>query len=303
MLGAVGQPQLRGPHPPRGAQQLPGQPAAVRGLRAGRPHGPGPVRGAAGPGRRRQGRLPQGHLALAGRDPRRDRVGGGVRHVPQVLRRGVRGRRELGEPGDPRGRPLRLGRRVHLRQAPALLRGHGGRRARGLRRHQGRAHPGQARRLGDHRPHLARRRHQEGHARRQVPAGQRRRAAGLQLLRLAPRQPRGDDARHVRQRAPAQPAGARHRGRLHPPLRGRRGRVHLRRGDGVPVRRRPAGRAGRQGVRLGRHRATGRPRARGCWASASPSPRATSASTAPTWWAWASCRCSSPTASRSSRWA
>ena len=39
---------------------------------------------------------------------------------------------------DPRGRPLRLGRRLHLREAPALLRGHGRRRARGLRRHQGR---------------------------------------------------------------------------------------------------------------------------------------------------------------------
>ena len=34
-------------------------------------------------------------------------------------------------------------------------------------------------------------------------------APRLQLLRLAPRQPRGDDARHVRERAPAQPAGAR----------------------------------------------------------------------------------------------
>ena len=39
--------------------------------------------------------------------------------------------------------------------------------------------------------------------------------ARLQLLRLPPRQPRGDDARHVRQRAPAQPARAGHRGRLH----------------------------------------------------------------------------------------
>ena len=39
-------------------------------------------------------------------------------------------------------------------------------------------------------------------------------AEGLQLLRRAPRQPRGDDARHVRQRPAAQPAGARHRGRL-----------------------------------------------------------------------------------------
>ena len=36
---------------------------------------------------------------------------------------------------------------------------------------------------------------------------------GLQLLRLAPRQPRGDGARHVRQHPPAQPARAGHRGR------------------------------------------------------------------------------------------
>ena len=57
---------------------------------------------------------------------RRDRVGDRVRHVPQELRRGVRGRRELERARGARGRPLRLGRRVHLRQAPALLRGHGG---------------------------------------------------------------------------------------------------------------------------------------------------------------------------------
>ena len=38
---------------------------------------------------------------------------------------------------------------------------------------------------------------------------------GLQLLRLAPRQPRGDGARHVRQHPPAQPARAGHRGRRH----------------------------------------------------------------------------------------
>ena len=38
----------------------------------------------------------------------------------------------------PRGRPLRLGRGVHLREAPALLRGHARRGARGLRGHQGR---------------------------------------------------------------------------------------------------------------------------------------------------------------------
>ena len=39
-----------------------------------------------------------------------------------------------------------------------------------------------------------------------VPGRARRRAQGLQLVRLAPRQPRGDGARHVRERPPAQPA-------------------------------------------------------------------------------------------------
>ena len=50
-----------------------------------------------------------------------------------------------------------------------------------------------------------------GSIKRDSPAGRvpdraRRRAQGLQLLRLAARQPRGDDARHVRQHPPAQPA-------------------------------------------------------------------------------------------------
>ena len=47
----------------------------------------------------------------------------------------------------------------------------------------------------------------------QVPDRARRRAEGLQLVRRAARQPRGDDARHVRQHAPQEPAGARHRRR------------------------------------------------------------------------------------------
>ena len=86
---------------------------------------------------------------------------------------------------------------------------------RGGHRHRGRARAGRARRLGDHRPHLARGHDQGGLAGRRVPQGARRRAQGLQLLRRAPRQPRGDGARHVRQHPPAQPARARHRGRGH----------------------------------------------------------------------------------------
>ncbi len=79
----------------------------------------------------------------------------------------------------------------HLRRARALL----------------------SRQQRDHRPHLARRLHQERQPRRQVPDRARREAGGLQLLRIAPRQSRSDDARHLRQRAAAQQAGAGARGR------------------------------------------------------------------------------------------
>ena len=83
-----------------------------------------------------------------------------------------------------------------------------------------------------------------------LPQGARRREARLQLLRLAARQPRGDDARHVRQHPPAQPARAGHRGRRHA-SDGRRAAVDLRRGDGLHRGGHAAGRPRRQGVRLG----------------------------------------------------
>ena len=78
------------------------------------------------PGRR----PPARHLAEPARGERRDRAGDRVRHVQAQLRRGVRGRRDLELAAGARGRSLRLGPGVHLRQAPALLRGH----ARGARR-------------------------------------------------------------------------------------------------------------------------------------------------------------------------
>ena len=74
-----------------------------------------------------------------------------------------------------------------------------------------RARAGAARRQRHDRPHLARRRDPAGQPGRALPDRARRRAARLQLVRLTPRQPRGDDARHVRERAPAQPARAGHR--------------------------------------------------------------------------------------------
>ena len=89
---------------------------------------------------------------------------------------------------------------------------------------------------------------------------------GLQLVRQPPRQPRGDDARHLRQHPPAEPAGARYGGRLDAAPARRRADVHLRRRHGVPGGRDSAAGAGRQGIRvrvvtrLGRqgHAATGR---------------------------------------------
>ena len=128
--------------------------------------------------------------------------------------------------------------RLHLRPQPAVLRRHGAR-AGGSRADPRSASPRRARRQRHHRPHLTGRRDQEGQPGRALADGPRGRAARLQLLRLAARQPRGDDPRHVRQRPAAQPAG-RARGRLHPPLPRRRGDDHLRgrdalRGGGVPL--------------------------------------------------------------------
>ena len=89
----------------------------------------------------------------------------------------------------------------------------------------------------------------EERSRRPVPAGARRGAGGLEHLRLPPRQPRGDDARHLRQRAHQQRAGAGQGGELDPPLPHRRGDVDLRRRHALPGRRNPARGPDRQGVR------------------------------------------------------
>ena len=92
-----------------------------------------------------------------------------------------------------------------------------------------------------------------------------------------PRQPRGDDARHLRQHPHQEPAGAGGRGRVYglPGVRSGQGSgvrtasasVHLRRGDEIPGGWHPDHRAGRQGVR---HRLQPRLGGQGavrCWAS------------------------------------
>ena len=124
---------------------------------------------------------------------------------------------------------------LDVRAAAAVLPGHAGR-ARAGAGHRGRARAGQARRQRDDRPHLPGRLDQARRPGGTLPAGAGRGGARLQLLRLAPRQPRGDDARHVREHPAAQPAQA-ERGRRGAG-RGRRDVLLRRAGSGTgPARR------------------------------------------------------------------
>ncbi len=222
------------------------------------------------------------------------------RDVHPGLRRRVRRRRAMDLAADPDRRHVRLGRRVDLRAQAALLRRHAARAGAG-HRHRRRAGAGQARRLGHHRPHLAGRCDQDRLTRRTLSGRARRRAARLQLLRLPPRQPRGDDPRHVRQHPAAQPAGAGRRGRHDPQPAHRRADDDLRRLGGVRGGRRAAGDPGRQGVRLGLlprlggqgHRAARRARGDRRVVRAHPPVQPASA--------WASSRCSTRRARRPSR--
>ena len=115
--------------------------------------------------------------------------------------------------------------------------------------------PGQAGRLRDDRPHQPRRVDQGRQPGRHLPRRARRRPQGLQLLRLAARQPRGDDPRHVRQHPPEEPPPRRGRGRVHPQLPLRHtwwgAGDDLRRVGRLPGRRCTAGHPRGQGVWLG----------------------------------------------------
>ena len=222
LCGPLRQPELRGADPRRGEGELPRLPAARRRLRPGRAHGPR-SRHRADRGRLgRRGRVPLGPLALAGggaRDGRQlDRRG----DVPRDVRRRLHRRRDVARAPGARGRALRLGSGLDVRAPPALLRrdATGAGRGRGRRR---RSLPRVGRRLGDDRPHLAGGCDRARLAGRALPRRARRRAEGVQLVRLAPREPRGHGARHVRERPAAEPARPRApRGRgpsISPPAR------------------------------------------------------------------------------------
>ena len=266
-LGAVRQPQLRGPDQPRRQDELPGLPAAGHRLRPGRHDGLRLRRPSRSGSTSRQRRVPRGHLARRRRRGARGRGLDHQGHVHQRLRRRLRRRRALAVAAHPRGRHLRLGRRSRPTCAsprtsracsvePSPVSDITG--ARVLAK------------LGDSvtTDHIS----PAGSIKPDSPAGvyladARRGPQGLQLLRLAPRQPRGDDPRHVRQHPAAQPAAGRRRGRLHPRLhRRRRADDDLRRRAALRRGRHPAGGPGRQGVRLGvlaRLGGQGHPAARG----------------------------------------
>ena len=261
--GAVGEPQFRGPHPPARPRQLPRLAAARRRLRAGRVDTDRPLRRPAGnrPGRAR-GPAAR-HLASGPRDRRYRRPRGLARNVRARLWRRLRGRRRMAR--DPRapGRRLRLAG-LRLCAQAALFRRHDPR-TRRRERHKRRAGAGGARRLGHHRSYLAGRRHPPRRSRRRLAGGARRRPGGLQFLRRAARQPRGDDARRLRQCQAPQRAGARNRRRLDARRRRRRTGGDLRRRTDLRrarraarhrrrtrIRRRVVARLGRQGPHAAR---------------------------------------------------
>ena len=174
--GALGQPQLRGPHQPRREDELPGQPAARDRVRARRldelrlrdraaRHGPG-----------RQRRLPEGHLA----------DGRGVRttidsSINQEMFTTSTPTSSRATSAGSRCRPRRARRfewdpkSTYVRKPPYFdgmtPRAHAG------HRHRRRPRARQARRLGHHRPHQPGRQDQGRQPGRAVPRRARRRAA------------------------------------------------------------------------------------------------------------------------------
>ena len=174
----------------------------------------------------------------------------------------VRGRRRVAGPRRRAERHVRLGRGLYLRAPAPLLRRHGARAVAGQAPIEG------ARVLGNfgdfittdhispagvHRARLCRR--------RAYLRGPWRGSGRLQHLRQPSRQPRGDDARHLRQREAAEQAGRRPQGRLDARLHHGRDRAAVLRGRELPRgAASPAAVACGQDVRLGSARATGRPR-------------------------------------------
>ena len=250
-LGALGEPQLRRSHPPRGPDELPGLAAAGGGLRAGRHHG------------HRSDHRPAGRGQSNGRAGHPGRP---VAHAPKTSPRPSRTsltsemfRRRYAAvfDGDERwqavttatGDTFEWDENSSYVLRPAFLEGLTMTAAPVTEVVGARV----LAKLGDSvtTDHIS----PAGNISPSTPAGPlpvrtRCRTGRLQLLRGPSRQPRGDGTGHLRQRAAAQPVGPGHRRRVHPPPSRRRGDHHLRRRRAVRRRRDPAGDPGRQGVRI-----------------------------------------------------
>ena len=211
---------------------------------------------------------------IAGQPERRDVS----RRVRQRLRRQPDLERDPGR----RGRSVPVGQRAqHLYPGAAVLRRPGPRAGRAAG-HPRRAGLGVSGRQHHHRSHLAGGQHRGGQPGGTLSDRARRAGQRVQPVRRAPRQPRGDDARHLRQHPHQEQAGAGRRGRVHglPGVRRRTGTgrititirtsagpVHLRRGHEVPGGRHPDHHPGRQGIRHRLQPRLGGQGAARCWAS------------------------------------
>ena len=203
--GALRQPQLRGAHPPRGEGELPRLAAARRRLRARRPDGHRPRDRAA---RRTACYLRDLWPSSAEIQETIARAVGGdlfARTYADVFT----GDETLARAARPGRRPLRVGGALDVRAAADAT-------SRASRASTATSTDVAGARclvvLGDSvtTDHISPAGSiKRGLAGRALPRRARRRAARLQLVRRAARQPRGDGARHVRERAAAEPARAR----------------------------------------------------------------------------------------------
>ena len=123
LRGALGQPQLRGPHPPAGARELPRLSPARRRLRARRLDRRRPRARAARHRQRRRRRLPARPLAVQRRGARGRRGQRLARAVRARVRDDLGRRRALAGAARARGRALRLGSGLDLRARAVVLPG------------------------------------------------------------------------------------------------------------------------------------------------------------------------------------
>ena len=209
-----GQPELRGADPPRGEGELPR--VARRSSSPTRSRDGWTSTSSTEPlgvGRGRRGRLP---LATSGRRPTRCARPSPARSARRCSARRTRTSsratttwRELPVP---EGELFAWDAGVDVRAAAAVLRRDAARARQRSRTSSARAASSasatRSRPTTSRPPARSSRTRPAG----RVPRRARRRAEGLQLVRLAPRQPRGDGARHVRERPPAEPARPRLRG-------------------------------------------------------------------------------------------